>query len=205
MVCFRPANPSTTAVKPLIQPQGTKRQYEDIEDVETAFIIPKISKKAADEEEEEVVVPPTPPEKPARSRGSKSSCKAKILQQTIITPKGEICFNYITCPLQSDLKFAGEIIPQTSTTTATQAIQLQTVQVQPAADDSMFDINSMPIVLSDDLLTPESIQNMPVVLSEDVLPQTVSVSAVKPTEKVLATLPKKIVSTLGTKQVICEN
>lgn len=63
----------------------------------------------------------------------------------------------------------------------------------------------MPIVLSDDLLTPESIQNMPVVLSEDVLPQTASVSAVKPTEKVLATLPKKIVSTLGTKQVICEN
>lgn len=35
-----------------------------------------------------------------------------------------------------------------------------------AADDAMFDINSMPIVLSEDLLTPESIEKMPIVMSD---------------------------------------
>ncbi|XP_026749841.2 mucin-17-like [Galleria mellonella] len=34
------------------------------------------------------------------------------------------------------------------------------------ADEAMFDINSMPIVLSDDLLTPESIEKMPIVMSD---------------------------------------
>lgn len=34
------------------------------------------------------------------------------------------------------------------------------------ADDAMFDINSMPIVLSEDLLTPESIEKMPIVMSD---------------------------------------
>ncbi|XP_030034905.2 uncharacterized threonine-rich GPI-anchored glycoprotein PJ4664.02 isoform X2 [Manduca sexta] len=34
------------------------------------------------------------------------------------------------------------------------------------ADDTIFDINSMPIVLSEDLLTPESIEKMPVVMSD---------------------------------------
>ncbi|XP_059061145.1 uncharacterized protein LOC131854033 isoform X2 [Achroia grisella] len=33
-------------------------------------------------------------------------------------------------------------------------------------DEAMFDINSMPIVLSDDLLTPESIEKMPIVMSD---------------------------------------
>ncbi|CAH1637265.1 unnamed protein product [Spodoptera littoralis] len=35
-----------------------------------------------------------------------------------------------------------------------------------APDDAMFDINSMPIVLSEDLLTPESIEKMPIVMSD---------------------------------------
>ncbi|KAJ8714630.1 hypothetical protein PYW07_002855 [Mythimna separata] len=35
-----------------------------------------------------------------------------------------------------------------------------------AADDAMFDINSMPIVLSEDLLTPENIEKMPIVMSD---------------------------------------
>ncbi|KAH9632964.1 hypothetical protein HF086_003006 [Spodoptera exigua] len=35
-----------------------------------------------------------------------------------------------------------------------------------APDDTMFDINSMPIVLSEDLLTPESIEKMPIVMSD---------------------------------------
>ncbi|CAD0202266.1 unnamed protein product [Chrysodeixis includens] len=35
-----------------------------------------------------------------------------------------------------------------------------------STDDVMFDINSMPIVLSEDLLTPESIEKMPIVMSD---------------------------------------
>ncbi|XP_075979386.1 uncharacterized protein LOC142978727 [Anticarsia gemmatalis] len=34
------------------------------------------------------------------------------------------------------------------------------------SDEAMFDINSMPIVLSEDLLTPESIEKMPIVMSD---------------------------------------
>ncbi|XP_072938164.1 uncharacterized protein [Epargyreus clarus] len=36
----------------------------------------------------------------------------------------------------------------------------------PSTEDAMFDINSMPIVLSDDILTPESIEKMPIVMSD---------------------------------------
>ncbi|XP_026741122.1 uncharacterized protein LOC113503390 [Trichoplusia ni] len=35
-----------------------------------------------------------------------------------------------------------------------------------STDDVMFDINSMPIVLSEDLITPESIEKMPIVMSD---------------------------------------
>lgn len=35
-----------------------------------------------------------------------------------------------------------------------------------AVNESMFDINSMPVVLSDDILTPESIEKMPIVMSD---------------------------------------
>lgn len=35
-----------------------------------------------------------------------------------------------------------------------------------SSDDVMFDINSMPIVLSEDLITPESIEKMPIVMSD---------------------------------------
>lgn len=58
-----------------------KREYEDIEDVEAAFIIPKIAKKSVEEEA-------APVEKPLKTKGSKAG-KPKILQQTIISPKGK--------------------------------------------------------------------------------------------------------------------
>ncbi|XP_063368197.1 titin-like [Cydia amplana] len=40
------------------------------------------------------------------------------------------------------------------------------VSEPPAADDTFYDINSMPIVLSDDILTPENIEKMPIVMSD---------------------------------------
>lgn len=46
-----------------------------------------------------------------------------------------------------------------------------------AVDDALYDINSMPIVLSDDILTPESIEKMPIVMSDG---NIISSSAVLP-------------------------
>lgn len=51
----------------------------------------------------------------------------------------------------------------------------------------------MPIVISDDLLTPESIQNMPVVLSEEVQ---------KIPEKTSGAIIKKAVSSISPKQQV---
>ncbi|XP_063383416.1 uncharacterized protein LOC134669674 [Cydia fagiglandana] len=42
----------------------------------------------------------------------------------------------------------------------------KSVSESPAADDTFYDINSMPIVLSDDILTPENIEKMPIVMSD---------------------------------------
>ncbi|XP_076258643.1 uncharacterized protein LOC143195433 isoform X1 [Rhynchophorus ferrugineus] len=160
---IRPANPPVSTKD---QSQGIKRHFEDIEDVETAFIIPKVAKKSVEEE----VIALTPDKTHIlKQPTNKANVKAKILQQTIITSKGEI------------------IQPQTTTTTTTtQSTPLQT-------DEIVFDINSMPIVLSDDLLSPESIQNMPVVLSEEMQ---------KVTEKASGAIIKKAVSTMSSKQQI---
>ncbi|XP_053612060.1 uncharacterized protein LOC128676130 [Plodia interpunctella] len=65
---------------------------------------------------------------------------------------------------------------------------------ETSSDDAMFDINSMPIVLSDDLLTPESIEKMPIVMSDGNLitntlnpPKLVKTKAVMETEKISVT------------------
>lgn len=44
--------------------------------------------------------------------------------------------------------------------------EVKTTNDASSANDAMFDINSMPIVLSEDLLTPENIEKMPVVMSD---------------------------------------
>ncbi|RZC39734.1 titin-like, partial [Asbolus verrucosus] len=89
--------------------------------------------------------------------------KAKILQQTIITPAGEIIQPTVT---------------QTSTATT--------------ADDNVFDINSMPIVLSDQILTPESIANMPIFLGDTVqaTPEPVTTVTTSTTKVQTAVLKK---------------
>lgn len=81
MLIFRPANPPILTKD---QTKGVKRQFEDIEDVETAFIIPKIAKKSVEEE----VIALTPDKAQKLKQPINKSVKAKILQQTIITSKG---------------------------------------------------------------------------------------------------------------------
>ncbi|KAJ8966417.1 hypothetical protein NQ317_013342 [Molorchus minor] len=128
-------------VKMPLRPLSSKvKKALDIEDVEP-FVIQKDQKKAQIDSDIKETVPLT-----------KSTGKAKILQQTIITP-------------------AGEIIQPT----------VNPIQV----DDNIFDINSMPIVLSDEILTPESIENMPIMISGD----TKMLEQEKPVKK----LPSKII------------
>ncbi|XP_030755685.1 titin-like isoform X2 [Sitophilus oryzae] len=81
---IRPANTTPTPKAP---PQGVKRQFEDVEDIETAFVIPKIARKSV--EKEVIAVTPEKGHK-TKAATSKSNAKAKILQQTIRTPKESI-------------------------------------------------------------------------------------------------------------------
>lgn len=116
---------SEQIVKPATEPSKLKpRKMEDIEDVE-AFVIHKDPNKITFEENETVK---------SKIATTKTAGKAKILQQTIITPAGEI---------------------------------IQPTVSEAQTDDNIFDINSMPIVLSDEILTPESIEKMPIVIGSD--------------------------------------
>ncbi|KAL4717237.1 hypothetical protein ACJJTC_017124 [Scirpophaga incertulas] len=56
-----------------------------------------------------------------------------------------------------------KIKPQTSLVQIPDAKKIKDTAV---TEDTIFDINSMPIVLSDDILTPENIDKMPIVMSD---------------------------------------
>lgn len=171
----KPVKSGSTSAAISVQKLSSKRNFQDADEIIDTFVIQK--SKPIDEnlkkEEESLEYRPQPPKKPrgptrkrvshvgsiispsqtvttvAAAATSKikasphvsvpttvTSGKAKILQQTIITPDGEI---------------------------------LQPSVSKPAvADDNDFDINSMPIVLSDQILTPESIENMPILLGDAV-------------------------------------
>lgn len=152
----------------------SKRSYQDVEDID-AYIIQKPVKKlnvSADSE------PTTPQSKMIKKTPIISKGKARILQQTIITPTGDI---------------------------------LQPPVSQAAQDDNMFDINSMPIVLSDQILTPEGIENMQIVLQES--PVTTK-TQINPLKKVTVTQPQQVkllnksqtsLATIGIKETVLKN
>ncbi|CAH4022309.1 uncharacterized protein LOC123706687 [Pieris brassicae] len=64
--------------------------------------------------------------------------------------------------------------------------------------DTVFDINSMPIVLSDDVLTPESIENMPIVMSDGNIITSSSSKVIK--NKKIITSEKITVTSSSNKQ-----
>ncbi|XP_068622750.1 mucin-17-like [Battus philenor] len=68
-------------------------------------------------------------------------------------------FKKISKPLTKIQK----IKPQTSLVTNVKETKLIN---ETKRDESVFDINSMPIVLSDDIFTPENIEKMPIVMSD---------------------------------------
>ncbi|XP_074033588.1 uncharacterized protein isoform X2 [Leptinotarsa decemlineata] len=185
---------SEQIIKPaaeVVKPEEKPNMLNDIEGVE-AFVIPKDMKKHIVEEEAE-------PDLSLRSsRASrKKAGKANILQQTIITPEGEIISSAkkrgakqtpvksITVKASAMSPLASRIAPApASSVSSTIPLSLKpqppTLLVKPSTlkpmaspkpsvtqDDNIFDINSMPIVLSDQILTPESIENMPIVIDND--------------------------------------
>ncbi|KAL3279615.1 hypothetical protein HHI36_017121 [Cryptolaemus montrouzieri] len=127
-----------------------KRSYEDVEDIKS-YIITKNQKLDAEKSDMPFskVTGSTLSKTPfiqstkqiilnaakQMTGVAKSSGKAKILNQTIIRP-------------------AGEMFQEKSSTSV--------------EDNIEFDINSMPIVISDELLTAESLENMPIVLGDNI-------------------------------------
>ncbi|GJQ77649.1 hypothetical protein Trydic_g12777 [Trypoxylus dichotomus] len=138
----------------------SKRSYQDVEDIDT-YIIQKPIKKLNISVDSELSTPKIIKKPPAISKG-----KARILQQTIITPTGDI---------------------------------LQPPVSQSTQDDNMFDINSMPIVLSDQILTPEGIENMQIVLQETPV-TTASKAQISPIKKTQITQPQQQVKLLNKTQ-----
>ncbi|CAG9815312.1 unnamed protein product [Phaedon cochleariae] len=215
---IRPA--SSKAGRVTEKPQQTL--MDDIEDVE-AFVIHKDLKKHIEEKEvlPKVLSPTKPPRKSSRPRGAG---KAKILQQTIITPAGEIIQPATSKAKKSTVKpilgkptilksptvdipslspsiasssVKTQILKTTLTAAVTAAVSLPTmspVSINTSQDDNEFDINSMPIVLSDEILTPESIENMPIVIGGD----TVTKTEAQTKMIVKKTVPPKIITKVTT-------
>lgn len=133
--------PTKTAETVSVQKVSSKREYQDIEDIDTFIIHKKVPVPEVNVE---------PPIKPFKKMTAKpTGGKAKILQQTIITPAGDI------------------IQPEPPHT-----------QPQQVDDNVMFDINSMPIVMGDQIIQPENTDSLPVVIAD-------SVALTKKSEKTL--------------------
>ncbi|CAG4935290.1 unnamed protein product [Colias eurytheme] len=79
-------------------------------------------------------------------------------------------------------------------TPSSSVVDNKTAKEVSKPNDSVFDINSMPIVLSDDILTPESIEKMPFVMSDGNL-ITTSSNTRTPKGKKLITHTEKITVT----------
>lgn len=147
----------------------SKRSYQDVEDIDT-FIIQKPNKKANTGEsmdQQDIILTPKTDTLKFKS-GMRSRGKPKIIEQTIIK--------------------AADVVQPVS-------VQVSVGESQQLLDDSMFDINSMPIVLSDQILTPESIENMPVVMT-DLMPSSTATVQTVITEKPQQTIAVKRGGTL---------
>ncbi|CAH1959657.1 unnamed protein product [Acanthoscelides obtectus] len=204
---------SEQVAKTSVKPNAT--DLDDIEDVK-AFVIHKDLKKL---QAEETVIEDVPEKTatgksagkaagkkstPTKSTKAKAAAgKAKILQQTIITPAGEIIQPNVT--VQQDMKMTIAKSPQpilpTQAKPAVSSVVKQATVVATQAEENVFDINSMPIVLSDELLTPESIEKMPIIISSE----STQTSETTPQEKVVVSaagstrpIVKKIIGKMAT-------
>lgn len=156
-------------VKPVKKSSTKQVIVESATETSIRTVSKKVPIKAAVVESEIEPSKPVVKKIPAKSAGG----KAKILQQTIITPAGDIIH-------------PGP--PQTKP---------QQQQQQQLDDSVMFDINSMPIVLGDQILQPDNIDSLPVVISESTAitkKQTEKTIIIKKTNQQQPTQPMKILN-----------
>ncbi|KPI98436.1 hypothetical protein RR46_09652 [Papilio xuthus] len=77
-----------------------------------------------------------------------------------------------------------KIKPQTQTSFVAHIKEKKSIK-ESGNDEPIFDINSMPIVLSDDILTPESIEKMPIVMSDaNIITNSTNTTKIKTKTKV---------------------
>ncbi|XP_044762273.1 titin-like [Coccinella septempunctata] len=125
-----------------------KRAYEDVEDIEP-YVITKTPKLEPKKEETFL------------SQKVPSSSTSKI---PVNSPKQFVTnANKQIVGIRKSGK--AKILNQTIIRPASETIPTNKLPIG-AEDNVDFDINSMPIVLSDELLTPETLENMPIVLGE---------------------------------------
>lgn len=139
---------SEKIIRPAREVVPTKRTYEDVEDI-APYIIAKVPKLESKTEEAPGI------QKVASSSLSKSSINSS--RQFIINAANKQVIG-IKKPTGK-----AKILNQTIIRPAGEGIQTNKTVTEDNVD---FDINSMPIVLSDELLTPETLESIPIVLGE---------------------------------------
>ncbi|XP_039758466.1 uncharacterized protein LOC120632603 [Pararge aegeria] len=96
-----------------------------------------------------------------------------------------------------------KIKPPLQTPPITTAIDNKRTQDMKNKDEAIFDINSMPVVLSDDILTPESIEKMPIVMSDgNIITNSNNPPKLVKTKQVAVENEKVAISAVSTKSEI---
>ncbi|XP_041980927.1 titin-like isoform X2 [Aricia agestis] len=80
----------------------------------------------------------------------------------------------ISKPVSKLQKIKPQVLPKIEPKILSSPMKDTKVDADKMNTDAMFDINSMPVVLSDDILTPESIEKMPIVMSDGNIISTTS-------------------------------
>ncbi|XP_045501373.1 mucin-17 [Colias croceus] len=141
----------------------------------------------------------TTPDKIILSRTNKPSEDGSSVQSYTIQTTPDIQTDNNTIIIQQKIRKIAKPNPKLQKikpqiTPSSSVIDNKTAKEVSKPKDTVFDINSMPIVLSDDILTPESIEKMPFVMSDGNL-ITTSSNTRTPKGKKLITHTEKITVT----------
>lgn len=113
----------------------------------------------------------TTPDKIILSRTNKSAQDGSSVQTYTIqtTPESQTVADKNTIIIQPKIRKVTRPLsklPKIKPHQTSLVTDNKTVQVTKGKEEPLFDINSMPIVISDDILTPENIDKMPIVMSD---------------------------------------
>lgn len=175
-----PCTPKFSTIKPAIVKQTLNSGKEKI----LNFDVAKSSfKSKSDSPKQKIIIRRTAPTKTTINNIADMSTPDKIILSRSKNPAPDTSVQTYTIQTSSDTPSDSNaiIIQQKVRKINKPQVKLQKIKSQnslvtPIADtkvinetpqdDTMFDINSMPIVLSEDLLTPENIEKMPIVMSD---------------------------------------